>query len=114
MAHGKNNHVLLLSMPKNRVPSASVRCYLGLCTLQLNYLLHLPTTPHAKKVEVAGRLRNVIVDLAVSLGLQRSTILQQVKPPVLPLPMKTASNGSGLVDRGALLMMMLLLYVAIV
>ena len=45
---------------------------------QLNYLLHLPTTPPEKKAEVAGRLRDVIVDLAVSLGLERSTILQQV------------------------------------
>lgn len=45
---------------------------------QLNYLLHLPSTPPAKKAEVAGRLGDVIVDLAVSLGLQRDTILEQV------------------------------------
>lgn len=45
---------------------------------QLNYLLHLPSTPPEKRADVAGRLRDVIVDLAVSLGLERSTILQQV------------------------------------
>lgn len=44
---------------------------------ELNYLLHLPSTPPAKKAVVSGRLGDVIVDLAVSLGLQRSTILQQ-------------------------------------
>ncbi|CAM9370297.1 unnamed protein product, partial [Hapterophycus canaliculatus] len=48
-----------------------------LAAYELNYLLHLPTTPPEKKAEVAARLGDVIVDLAVSLGLQRSTILQQ-------------------------------------
>lgn len=46
--------------------------------MQLNYLLHLPSTPPEKRADVASRLRDVIVDLAVSLGLERATILQQV------------------------------------
>ncbi|CAM9503076.1 unnamed protein product [Choristocarpus tenellus] len=51
-----------------------------LAAFELNYLLHLPTTPLAKKNEVAVELRRVIVDLAVSLGLRRS-VIENENPP---------------------------------
>lgn len=53
---------------------------------QLNYLLQVPGTSPAKRAEVAGQLGHVMTDLAVSLGLDRSTLTQQV------------SDGRGLVS----------------
>ncbi|CAM9681435.1 unnamed protein product [Scytosiphon promiscuus] len=69
-----------------------------LAAYELNYLLHLPTTPPEKKAEVAARLGDVIVDLAVSLGLQRSTILQQADGKPAP----DASTLEASLDLGVL------------
>lgn len=74
----RHYHSFSTQSPTPSHPPTAKRVSLPSTQHQLNYLLHLPTTPPEKRAEVAGRLGDVIVDLAVSLGLQRSTILQQV------------------------------------